>query len=1062
MKVYNKIGFHLGPGGNASGIGEWMRALDEAKIPFFIKSVDSYGPLREAAQIAQKSGVDHTIIFRLSTQGQDDGYDYDVPPYKDPQYQNDPEGGAEQHWQRTKARLSSEFDKSRVWIEPVNEVDKNLCDWLGRFGVHLANLAHQDGYKVSLFAWSSGEPEPEGWEEPGMLAYLRLCGQRPNQAAVALHEYSYLVDDIEDQRPFKIGRFQFLFDACDKHNIARPTVHITEWGWTLNDVPRPLRAMRDIKKIGELYARYPQIKGAAIWYLGPGFGRIADKTQKLIKPLTRFTLKNPFDVPDPEKPETEVASAMATPSPIPVPTPTPAPAPQPNARFIQDVTVPDDTPFALGAPFTKTWRVLNNGNVAWKPGYKLVYTAGTNLANVTSIDLPVVQPGRQVDLSLRMTTPQMPGVYFSDWRFQDEQGNFFGDIVYARIVAQATAPPPQEGISNGRFVADITIPDDSEIEPATPFVKTWRVQNTGTRAWGPGFTLNFIGGLAMTETASHPLPGLAPGAEANVSIRMTAPTVPGVHFGDWRMKDDRATPFGEVLYVRIVVPAPAVPSLAKPYSQRDPRWINKRLGHAGSPKTIGEWGCLLTCYAMIANTFGNDVTPSQLNDAMLSRKGFINGYFTKWNALSNVYNHIIFEGKFGSHAGLLQRIDASLEAGRPVPVQVDFTRDTPYSDNDQHWVLIVAKDGDDYRINDPWLYPPQEASLQERYGRSGQPLWKTTMSAVFYRSIKEEPQVEPERTPEPPVRLQAGMNVNPDAPHSNPVDNDDLKGLDWVRFVFKVDARVKEEERGRLDRAFAQYDPIIRQYNKKGIKSLLVINQETVWGIGPWTGNGNWPGYADQLAEMARRIAARYQRYGEEVAYQIWNEGDKRNNPASVYVEPEAFAIVLRKTAAAIRSVSPDSPIIFNGMATGPEETIAYLQRCKKALDGPWPVDAIGIHPYTRWATRAPFDWGQKFGTLGEAFAKYRAAIPDMPFWITEIGVADDNEIGPEHYAEIAGYLKDVYQHVGERYADLVPVVIWFAWSDWMRNAGIVDKNGRRKDHVYLAFRAVRNREIWE
>jgi hypothetical protein len=38
--------------------------------------------------------------------------------------------------------------------------------------------------------------------------------------------------------------------------------------------------------------------------------------------------------------------------------------------------------------------------------------------------------------------------------------------------------------------------------------------------------------------------------------------------------------------------------------------------------------------------------------------------------------------------------------------------------------------------------------------------------------------------------------------------------------------------------------------------------------------------------------------------------------------------------------------------------------------------------------------------------------------------------------------------------------LIWFAWSDWMRNAGVVKKDGSRKDNVYAAFRAVRNREL--
>ncbi|MCP5097418.1 MAG: hypothetical protein GY943_17880, partial [Chloroflexi bacterium] len=35
-RVRNKIGFHTGPGGNPTGIGDWMRRIDAAGIPFFL------------------------------------------------------------------------------------------------------------------------------------------------------------------------------------------------------------------------------------------------------------------------------------------------------------------------------------------------------------------------------------------------------------------------------------------------------------------------------------------------------------------------------------------------------------------------------------------------------------------------------------------------------------------------------------------------------------------------------------------------------------------------------------------------------------------------------------------------------------------------------------------------------------------------------------------------------------------------------------------------------------------------------------------------------------------
>lgn len=291
MKVHNKIGFHVGPGGNPTGIGDWMRQLDAAGIPFFLKSVDNYGPLFEGASYARASGVAHTLIYRLSTFGQGDGFQYDVPAYH-----LSPAEAADRHWQKTLAKLPPEFDKDLVWVEPINEVDKGQSDWLGQFAAEIGLLALRDGYKVTLLGWSSGEPEPEHWQTDGMHRYLTMCAQHPERLAISLHEYSYETGNIRAEWPHKIGRFQFLFFACDEMNLARPTVHITEWGWTHEEVPEPAAALVDINDIAALYAQHPQIKGAAIWYLGAKFGGIAHLAQKLIAPVTAYTLTTTFEV----------------------------------------------------------------------------------------------------------------------------------------------------------------------------------------------------------------------------------------------------------------------------------------------------------------------------------------------------------------------------------------------------------------------------------------------------------------------------------------------------------------------------------------------------------------------------------------------------------------------------------------------------------------------------------------------------------------------------------------------------------------------------------------------
>lgn len=57
----------------------------------------------------------------------------------------------------------------------------------------------------------------------------------------------------------------------------------------------------------------------------------------------------------------------------------------------------------------------------------------------------------------------------------------------------------------------------------------------------------------MTQLILYQLPPAEPGEEVDISIPMTAPDVPGVYWGDWRLRDDKGELFGEVIYVRIKV-----------------------------------------------------------------------------------------------------------------------------------------------------------------------------------------------------------------------------------------------------------------------------------------------------------------------------------------------------------------------------------------------------------------------------------------------------------------------------------------------------------------------------
>lgn len=108
--------------------------------------------------------------------------------------------------------------------------------------------------------------------------------------------------------------------------------------------------------------------------------------------------------------------------------------------------------------------------------------------------------------------------------------------------ATATPEPPRPTndpncTNSAAFVADVTIPDNSEIGAGTPFTKTWRVSNTGTCIWAADYTLSHYSAERMGAPASVPLPLTYPGQTADVSINLVAPNSLGKHQGNFVIKN---------------------------------------------------------------------------------------------------------------------------------------------------------------------------------------------------------------------------------------------------------------------------------------------------------------------------------------------------------------------------------------------------------------------------------------------------------------------------------------------------------------------------------------------
>lgn len=107
---------------------------------------------------------------------------------------------------------------------------------------------------------------------------------------------------------------------------------------------------------------------------------------------------------------------------------------------------------------------------------------------------------------------------------------------------------------------DVTIPDDTKMQPGQSFTKTWRLQNSGTCTWGQGYSIALFSGEGMGAPASAPIPvEVPPGKSVDISIDMVAPLAAGTYQGNWKLRNAANTWFGigpgasSPFWVRIVV-----------------------------------------------------------------------------------------------------------------------------------------------------------------------------------------------------------------------------------------------------------------------------------------------------------------------------------------------------------------------------------------------------------------------------------------------------------------------------------------------------------------------------
>jgi hypothetical protein len=104
----------------------------------------------------------------------------------------------------------------------------------------------------------------------------------------------------------------------------------------------------------------------------------------------------------------------------------------------------------------------------------------------------------------------------------------------------------EEGCNEAAYIADVTIPDGTELDPDQKFVKTWRLQNTGTCTWSSRYKLVFYSGEQMDgpKKSQAFTINVPPGTTIDISVTLRAPKEEGKYKGNWKLEDGGGNQFG--------------------------------------------------------------------------------------------------------------------------------------------------------------------------------------------------------------------------------------------------------------------------------------------------------------------------------------------------------------------------------------------------------------------------------------------------------------------------------------------------------------------------------------
>lgn len=139
--------------------------------------------------------------------------------------------------------------------------------------------------------------------------------------------------------------------------------------------------------------------------------------------------------------------------------------------------------------YAQSWHVQNNGEDPWPPGCYLRCTvpAVASQPSPANVAVEPLGAGDQSVLTVHMISPELGGVYKTQWQLCTSNGSVFGDILWAIVQVEATA-----------VAADGTM---AALPNAAEFQQQMLPQQQQQQIIDPGWQVPYIADMGDLEVA---------------------------------------------------------------------------------------------------------------------------------------------------------------------------------------------------------------------------------------------------------------------------------------------------------------------------------------------------------------------------------------------------------------------------------------------------------------------------------------------------------------------------------------------------------------------------------